>query len=162
MLHNGARIDASTWVRPGDVLDVGSGRLKLTSERGRTILNVTDGAAGNVTAPPIVAVATAVAGTGSGDEAIAPVSFRRTASARAAERAGRRRGRTVMLTALAVLLGAGAYLFTSVPMHVESTPAARDVSFDRRRTGSWLWREPPVASRDVHARRRARRLCHVA
>ncbi len=86
VLHNGARVDASTWVRPGDVLDIGSGRLKLTSEHGRTILNVTDGAAGNVTAPPIVAVATAVAGTGSGDEAIAPVSFRRTASARTRRR----------------------------------------------------------------------------
>jgi formylglycine-generating enzyme required for sulfatase activity len=129
VLHNGARIDASTWVRSGDVLDIGSGRLKLTSEHGRTILNVTDGAAGNVTAPPLIAAATAVAGTGSGDEAIPALSFRRTDSVRAAERAGRLRGRTVMLTALAVLLGAGVYLFTSVPMRVESTPVAQDVSF---------------------------------
>jgi formylglycine-generating enzyme required for sulfatase activity len=130
VLHNGARIDASTWVHAGDVLDVGSGRLKLAADRGRIVLNVTDGAVGNVTAPPIVDAATAFAGTGAGDEEIAPVAFRRSESARSEERAIRLRGRAGMLVALAVLLGLAAYLFSSVPMHVESTPVTNRVAFE--------------------------------
>jgi formylglycine-generating enzyme required for sulfatase activity len=130
VLHNGARIAASTWLNPGDVVDVGGGRLKVATERGRIVLNVTDGAAGNVTAPPVADLATAVAGTGAGDEEIAPVAFRRSESTRSEDRGVRLRGRTIMLVALAVLLAFAAYLFTSVPMHVEATPLAKRVAFE--------------------------------
>ena len=36
VLHNGSRVAGSTWLRGGDVLDVGGGRLKLRCDDGRT------------------------------------------------------------------------------------------------------------------------------
>jgi formylglycine-generating enzyme required for sulfatase activity len=130
VLHNGARLGASQWLRPGDVLDVGGGRLKFAEDRGRSILTVTEGVAGNVTAPPIVDAAAAVAGGSPGDDAIEPVAFRRAAASRAAEQATRLRGRTVVVAGLAGLVAIAVYLFTSVPMRVESTPPGARIAFE--------------------------------
>jgi len=40
VLHNGTPIAGSTWLRSGDVLDAGGGRLKLRLEEGRRVLEL--------------------------------------------------------------------------------------------------------------------------
>ena len=54
VLHNGARIAGSTWLRSGDVLDVAGGRLRLRVDGAERMLEVIAGAADNATAPPEV------------------------------------------------------------------------------------------------------------
>jgi hypothetical protein len=94
VLHNGAQIAGSTWLHNGDVLDVAGGRLRLRIDAGRPLLEVLDGGADNVTAPPVVAVTGSFAGSGAEeDERIDPVAFRRGAEeARTARGKGHRRG----------------------------------------------------------------------
>ena len=54
VLHNGARVAGSTWLRSGDVLDVAGGRLRLRIEGAERMLEVIAGTADNATAPPEV------------------------------------------------------------------------------------------------------------
>lgn len=134
VLHNGARISGSAWLRSGDVLDVSGGRLKLRLDDGRRVLEVVAGGVDNVTAPPAVEAAAAIAGTGlDDDERIEPVAFRGPIDAgRAAERhwPWRRFGIAVSLAALAA---AAAIVFTSVPVQLEIVPTPQQVRF----TGGW-------------------------
>src|SRR5690606_25541354 len=122
------------WLRSGDVLDVGGGRLKLRLDDGRRVLEVVAGGAGNVTAPPAVEASAAIAGTGlDEDERIEPVAFRGPVAAEAeAERPWpwRRIGIIVSLAALAAL---AAVVFTSVPVQVEIDPVPQQVRF----AGGW-------------------------
>ena len=53
VLRNGTPVAGSAWLGAGDVLDVGSGRLKLRLEDGRRVLEVVAGGADNATAPPV-------------------------------------------------------------------------------------------------------------
>ncbi len=134
VLHNGARIADSAWLRSGDVLDVGGGRLKLRLDDGRRVLEVVAGAAGNVTAPPAVEASAAIAGTGlDEDERIEPVAFRGSVETEVeAERPWpwRRIGIVVSLVALAAV---AAVVFTSVPVQVAIDPAPQQLRF----AGGW-------------------------
>ena len=134
VLHNGARISGSVWLRSGDVLDVGSGRLKLRLDGGRRVLEVVTGGADNATAPPAVDAAAAIAGTGlDEDQRIEPVAFRGPVeTVRSAERRWPWRRLAVALS-LAGLVAVAAVLFTSVPVQVEIDPAPQQVRF----TGGW-------------------------
>ena len=134
VLHNGARIADSAWLRSGDVLDVGGGRLKLRLDDGRRVLEVVAGGAGNVTAPPAVEASAAIAGTGlDEDERIEPVAFRGPAETEVeAEQhwPWRRIGIAVSLAALAAV---AAVMFTSVPVQVAIDPVPQQVRF----AGGW-------------------------
>jgi formylglycine-generating enzyme required for sulfatase activity len=132
VLHNGARIAGSTWLRGGDVLDVAGGRLRLYVENGERLLEVIAGTADNATAPPVVADAAAVAGAGGAEVPIEAVTFRRSAAVSAAPAAPpwRRIGIAAGLVLLAALAG---YLFTSVPVQIEIDPAPQRISFE----GGW-------------------------
>jgi hypothetical protein len=66
VLHNGTPVAGSVWLRAGDVLDVGAGRLKLRQEDGRRVLEVVAGGADNATAPPAPEVAATAGGIGAG------------------------------------------------------------------------------------------------
>jgi formylglycine-generating enzyme required for sulfatase activity len=134
VLHNGARIPGSTWLRTGDVLDVGDARLRLRHEDGRPVLEVVAGGVGNVTAPPVIAPAASVAGSGAEEnERIVPVAFRpRAAVAGPGPRRGSWRGPALVL-ALGVLAALAAFVFTSVPVQVEIAPAPDRVAFE----GGW-------------------------
>ena len=134
VLHNGARISGSAWLRSGDVLDVGNGRLKLRLDDGRRVLEVVAGGADNVTAPPAVDAAAAIAGTGlDEDERIEPVAFRGpTDTTRQAERRWSWR-RVGVAGSLAILAALATFLFTSVPVQVEIDPAPHQVRF----AGGW-------------------------
>jgi formylglycine-generating enzyme required for sulfatase activity len=132
VLHNGARIAGSTWLRGGDVLDVGGGRLRLRIENGERLLEVIAGAADNATAPPVVADSAAVSGAGGEDAPIEAVAFHRTSAGAPAVAAPSWR-RVGIIASLALLALVAGYIFTSVPVQVEIDPQPQQVSFD----GGW-------------------------
>jgi formylglycine-generating enzyme required for sulfatase activity len=131
VLHNGARIAGSTWLRGGDVLDVAGGRLRLHIEGGERLIEVIAGAADNATAPPVVSDAAGVSGAGGDEAPIEAVAFRRQAAeAQASTLPWRRVGIAAGLTLLAALAG---YLFTSVPVQVDIDPGPQRLAFE----GGW-------------------------
>jgi len=133
VLHNGTPVTDSVWLRAGDVLDVGSGRLKLSLEQGQRVLEVLAGGADNATAPPEPDATPAVAGAADDDEAgIEPVAFRARPREAAAGRKLPWRGLAVT-AALVLLTAVAAAIFTSVPVQVAIEPAAERVAFE----GGW-------------------------
>jgi len=134
VLHNGSRIAGSTWLRNGDVLDAGAGRLKLRIEGGRRLLEVVAGGHGNVTAPPVAPDSSSLSGAGADEgERIEPVAFRPRTAASASN--GRRwPTRRIVATLAGVALAAvAALVFTSTPVQVEIDPAPQRVAFE----GGW-------------------------
>jgi len=137
LLHNGAAIGGSTWLRAGDVLDVGDGRLKLALEGGRRVLTVMAGASDNRTAPPDVSAASAIAGASSDEDTpIEATVFRRDAPVPASRTKPSRSGRRLVVGAALLLLGAVAvFVLTSVPVQVEVDPTPERVAFEGRWPG---------------------------
>jgi hypothetical protein len=134
VLHNGSAIAGSAWLRSGDVLDVGGGRLKLSIDEGRRMLTLVDGGADNVTAPPSAeAIATAGAHSAGEDERIEPVVFRRSATRPATARRELPWRRVTIVAGLAMLAGLATVLFTAVPVQVEIEPLPDRVKFE----GGW-------------------------
>ncbi len=134
VLHNGTPLAGSVWLRNGDVLDVGRGRLKLRLEDGRRVLEVLAGAADNATAPPAPDSAATLGGLGAADdERIEAIAFRARAAATEAP-VRRVPWRSIAIgAALAVLAAVAAVLFTSVPVQVAIEPAPQRVAFE----GGW-------------------------
>src|SRR5690606_7586791 len=57
LLHNGLQRQGSCWLDAGDVIDLASVRLRLKraeSDAELLVLDVEDGSAGNITAPPVI------------------------------------------------------------------------------------------------------------
>jgi formylglycine-generating enzyme required for sulfatase activity len=134
VLHNGTPIAGSAWLRGGDVLDAGGGRLKLRLEEGRRVLEMVAGGAGNATAPPTAETAATVGGLSAGeDERIEPVAFRRPEAQRAAPSREVPWRRLALGAALAFLVAIAAVVFTSVPVQVEIEPKPERVAFE----GGW-------------------------
>jgi len=134
VLHNGTAISGSAWLRGGDVLDVGGGRLKLRAEDGRRVLEVLAGGVDNATAPPVAEVAATVGGLVAGeDERIEPVAFRRVAAPGARPSRALPWRRLAVGAALALLAATAALLFSSVPVQVEIEPEPQRVVFE----GGW-------------------------
>ena len=134
VLHNGSRIAGSTWLRNGDVLDAGAGRLKLRIEGGRRLLEVVAGGHGNVTAPPVAPDSSILSGVGADDgERIVPVAFQpRTATGASNGRRWPTRPIAAVLGGL-VLAAVAALIFTSTPVQVEIDPSPQRVAFE----GGW-------------------------
>jgi formylglycine-generating enzyme required for sulfatase activity len=132
VLHNGAPVSGSVWLRSGDVLDVGTGRLKLRIEGGRHVLEVVAGGVDNATAPPAPGVAATLGTSGAGeDERIEAIVFRARNVARPAAEPRRLPWRRLAVAAaLAVLAALAAVLFTSVPVQVEIEPGADRIAFE--------------------------------
>ncbi len=134
VLHNGTPVAGSTWLRSGDVLDAGGGRLKLRLEQGRRVLEVVAGGTGNSTAPPAAETAATVGGLAAGeDERIEPVTFRRPEAVRAPPPRTVPWRRLALGAALAFLIAIAAVIFTSVPVQVEISPEPERVAFE----GGW-------------------------
>ena len=80
LLCNGVPVGRSTWLRDGDVVDTGTGRLRVQLRGETRRIEVEDGSGGNLTLPPEPVAADVVSGGGSDDdEQIEAVAFRRTA-----------------------------------------------------------------------------------
>ena len=134
VLHNGSRITGSAWLRSGDVLDAGAGRLKLRVDGGRRLLEVVAGGHGNVTAPPVVPDSSSLSGVGADeDERIEPVAFRpQTAPGPSGARRWPTRRIAAVLAGMA-LVAVAALIFTSTPVQVEIDPSPQRVAFE----GGW-------------------------
>jgi len=132
VLHNGAPLAGAVWLRSGDVLDVGTARLKLRTEDGRRVLEVVAGGVDNATAPPAPEVpATLGAAGAAGDERIEAIVFRARDAAQPAAGSRKLPWRGIAIaTALALLAAVAAVLFTSVPVQVEIAPGADRVAFE--------------------------------
>ena len=134
VLHNGTPVAGSIWLRDGDVLDVGAGRLKLRIEDGRRVLEVVAGGVDNATAPPAPEVAATLGAIGADEEErIEAIAFRaRTPESAAAARSVPWR-RIAVGASLALLAAVAALVFTSAPVQVAIEPAPDRVSFE----GGW-------------------------
>lgn len=132
VLLNGTPINASTWLREGDVLDLAGARLRLTREDGVPALEITDVAQANVTAPPIV---TTVAATNAADEEpLAAIQFRAQAAA-AAKAKGQRRhvGRLIVGSVAFLLVAVIWFVFSANSLVIAVQPASAHVQV----TGPW-------------------------
>jgi formylglycine-generating enzyme required for sulfatase activity len=86
-LVNGAPVRRATWLREGDVVDVGQGRLRVSAPEGVRLVEVEDGSGGNLTVPPEAPTIPVVTGGGDEDEErIETVAFRRPATQRGVRR----------------------------------------------------------------------------
>ena len=134
LLHNGTRVQGSVWLRSGDAIDVDGGRVKLRGAGEQWTLEVLDGVAANLTAPPLVEQAATVAGSAAEEEALEPIAFTRAGTPAPATAAGRRswRGLAVGL-GLVLLAGVALVLFTAVPVQVEIEPDPERIAFE----GDW-------------------------
>ena len=130
VLHNGVRVQNSTWLRSGDVINFGAARLRLAQRNDQRIVEVDDGSSGNITAPPIIEPSARVQG-GEGDaERIDPLQFRPSGPAKAAPK--------VRLDAKKIVIGIGAaiaavvlwFIFTATSVSVRTDPEAAVVSVE--------------------------------
>jgi formylglycine-generating enzyme required for sulfatase activity len=133
VLHNGTAIAGSTWLRGGDVLDAGGGRLRFRIEDGRHILEMIEGGVGNATAPPSAeAIATIGAPSAGEDERIEPVVFHRPTEGSSSARPRLPWRKIAIAAGLALLAAIATVIFTAVPVQVEIEPRPDRVAFEGR------------------------------
>lgn len=130
VLHNGVSVHKSTWLKNGDVIDVGLARLRVRSAEGLPVIEVEDGSAGNLTAPPVITQHPHAGGVADADaEPIAAVRFRTTAAAAPA--------RPLIKPARLVLAGVGVvvgavlwFIFTAVSIGITTNPVGAKIDID--------------------------------
>jgi len=126
LLCNGMAITRSTWLRDGDVVDTGTGRLRILLRDGVRVIEVEDGSSGNLTLPPVPAAVEVVSGGGNdADERIETVAFRRPADVAASRRYSP--ATAVGAVAAAVLAGLLWFLWAGRSVEIVTQPAADSV-----------------------------------
>lgn len=127
ILHNGMQLQGSCWVDAGDVIDVASARVRVRRQPGQDdalTLEVEDGSAGNMTAPPVLAAGERLQGQSDGiAERVEAVRFQASKPADV--------GRAVKVDARRVIMGAAAvlvlavmwFLFTATAITLQADPA---------------------------------------
>jgi formylglycine-generating enzyme required for sulfatase activity len=154
VLHNGVPIASSTWLKGGDVIDLGAARLRIVEESDAHIVEIEDGAQGNITLPPILPVGERLHGAGDDAEPIAAVRFR-APQAQAARRSVAITPTRIVLSLLAcVALGILWFIFTATSIGVVAEPRTADIDIEGRLfavplAGRYLLRPGEYA---VHAR----------
>ena len=87
ILHNGVRVQRSTWLRAGDVVNLGAARLRIAANDDERVVEVDDGSGGNITAPPIIPESARLHGLSEGDaERIEAIRFRASEAAKPVRR----------------------------------------------------------------------------
>lgn len=124
VLHNGMPIARSTWLKGGDVVNFGAARLRIVQESERHIVEVDDGAQGNITAPPIITADMRLRGE-SGDDAepIAAVRFRAPQETKARRAIPITPTRVVLSVLGVVTLAVLWFIFTAISVGVVTEPA---------------------------------------
>ena len=131
VLLNGTPLNASTWLREGDVLDLAGARLRLARHEGVQAFEVTDVAQANVTAPPVV---TTVAATSAAEEEpLSAIQFRARQAAATEARGQRHLGRFAVGLVALVLAGIIWFVFSANSLVVSVQPASASVDV----TGPW-------------------------
>lgn len=129
VLHNGARIHRSTWLREGDVVNFGLSRIRVGRVASTPLLLVEDGSTGNITAPPILPEQPRLVGeSDEQSERIEAVRFH------ASEASTSRRGFALnpMRATLAAVMIVGAaimwFVLTATAISVQTDPAEAEIS----------------------------------
>lgn len=129
VLYNGVRVRRSTWLRDGDVVNFGLGRIRIEQRGDARTVHVEDGSAGNLTAPPILPDDARLSGESDAEsERIDAIQFR------ASEPTGPTRGVSLSpartgLGALALVVVAVLwFIFTATAVTVSTDPEEASVS----------------------------------
>ena len=136
---NGAAVARSSWLRDGDVVDAGTGRLRVLLRGDERRLVVEDGSRGDLTQPPEPAAGPTVSGGGDGEEErIEAVAFRTPASTPPPRRASYRSiAGAVAAVLLAFVLW---FLWAGRSVEIVTQPAAESArlegAFPALRTGA--------------------------
>jgi formylglycine-generating enzyme required for sulfatase activity len=136
VLHNGVRVQRSTWLKHGDVINLGAARLRIgrPEQPGSVahVVHVDDGSTGNITAPPIITNPPRMQGESEGEaDLIAAVSFRSRQAAAPMRRTIRISPARISL-GLAALVVAGVlwFIFTATSVGISTNPGATAIKFD--------------------------------
>lgn len=131
VLHNGVPIANSTWLKGGDVINLGAARLRIVQEPDAHIVEIEDGAQGNITLPPIIVPGSRLHGANEDEaEPIAAIRFR-APQAQAAPRSVSVTPARLALSALAlVALGILWFIFTATSIGVVAEPRSADIDID--------------------------------
>ena len=128
VLHNGVRVQRSTWLRTGDVVNLGAARLRIAANDDERVVEVDDGSSGNITAPPIIPESARLHGLSDGDaERIEAIRFRASEAAKPVRR--------ITLTPLRLVVAALGvvaavvlwFIFTAMSVSLVTVPAAANV-----------------------------------
>jgi formylglycine-generating enzyme required for sulfatase activity len=131
VLHNGEPVRRSTWLRPGDVVNLGAARLRVAQTDDLRVIEVEDGSSGNITAPPVIAPGARLSGEGESDaERIDAIRFKPS-------EVGRER-KSIRISPLRIALGAVAlvaagvlwFIFTATSIRLQTDPAAATVAIE--------------------------------
>ncbi|AMN45672.1 hypothetical protein ACG33_00830 [Steroidobacter denitrificans] len=135
VLLNGLRLTSSSWLRSGDVVNLGPSRLCIARQDGRFgedfVARVDDGSSGNITAPPIIAAGAGIHGENDGEsERIDIVDFRRSDADSTPRRFLVSPARAMMGIAAIVVAAALWFMFTAVSISVVTDPAQARLDLD--------------------------------
>jgi len=129
VLHNGVRVTRSTWLKPGDVINLGAARLRVVEEYEQRVIEVDDGSSGNITAPPIISESARVRGESDGEaEPLAAVRFRATEAVAPKRHISINPARVVLALVALVVAGVLWFVFTATSISVVANPAQANVS----------------------------------
>jgi formylglycine-generating enzyme required for sulfatase activity len=131
VLHNGEPVRRSTWLRAGDVVNLGAARLRVGQTQDLRVIEVEDGSSGNITAPPIITPGSRLRGEGDSDaERIDAIRFKPS-------EAGRER-KVIKVSPLRAAVAAAAFvaavvlwfIFTATSIRLQTDPAAAQVDIE--------------------------------
>jgi formylglycine-generating enzyme required for sulfatase activity len=129
VLHNGVRVQNSTWLRSGDVVNLGAARLRIAESDDDRVVEVDDGSTGNITAPPVITASARLHGQSDGDaERIDAIRFRASEAARPTRSISLSPLRMALIAVAAVAAVVLWFIFTATSVSLSTNPAAADVS----------------------------------
>jgi hypothetical protein len=128
ILHNGVRVQSSTWLRSGDVVNLGAARLRIAANDDQLVVEVDDGSTGNITAPPIIPESARLQGLSDGDaERIDAIRFRASEAAKPVRRITVTPLRVVLTALAAVVVIVMWFIFTAMSVSLVTVPAKATV-----------------------------------
>lgn len=131
VLHNGARVRSSTWIKPGDVVNLGAARLRFVQQGDDRVVEIDDGSLGNITAPPVVIESPRMQGENDGAaEPIAAIPFRAGQGTRQARSFSVSPVRAALAVAGILVAAALWFIFTAISVGVSANPATARIDVD--------------------------------
>jgi formylglycine-generating enzyme required for sulfatase activity len=129
VLHNGVRVQGSTWLRSGDVVNLGAARLRIAESADDRVVEVDDGSSGNITAPPIITAGARLHGQSEGDaERIDAIRFRASEATKPTRSISLSPLRVALIAVVAVVGVVLWFVFTATSVSLRTTPSTADVS----------------------------------
>jgi Uncharacterized conserved protein len=128
VLHNGVRVQNSTWLRSGDVVNLGAARLRIAESADDRVVEVDDGSTGNITAPPIITAAARLQGQSDGEaERIEAIRFRASEAVKPESRISLSPLRVALAAVAAVAAVVLWFIFTAMSVSLRTDPSAANV-----------------------------------